>query len=76
MLAMLLNPFRNNIYIKNMKRKVSIVTKCNDACSGNQPQPQGKKLSNCTDYAMSPSRPTWRVITNYVSSYINLLLRK
>jgi hypothetical protein len=57
-LAMLLNPFRNNIYIKNMKRKVSIATKCNIACSGNQPQPQGTKLSNCTDYALSPSRPT------------------
>jgi hypothetical protein len=56
--AMLLNPFRNNIYTKNMKLKVSIATICNAACSGYQPQPQGTKLSNCTDYALSPSRPT------------------
>lgn len=39
-----------------MKRKVIIATKCNDACSGNQPQPQGTELSKCTDYALSPSR--------------------
>ena len=59
-----------------MKHKVSITTKSNDACSGYQPQPQGTKLSNCTEYALSPSRSTQRVITNYVSNYINLLLRK
>jgi hypothetical protein len=57
-LAMLLNPFRNNIYIKNMKRKASIATICNAARSGYQQQPQGTKLSNCKDYALSPSRPT------------------